>query len=84
MDHQAFTAHYTDTCSRRFRDFYLHAMNRQKVYHRLIAYLLEVAEAHQLEIYKVELIEREQWDYVLHLNETIAIHCPVIAWQKED
>lgn len=84
MDYKAFTAHYTDTCRRRFKDFYLHAMTRQQVYHRLGTYLLEVAEAHQLEIHKLEFIEREPWDYVLHINETIAIHCPVIAWQKED
>lgn len=84
MDHKAFTAHFTATASRRLGGMFLKVMTRRQIFRELTIILLEIAEAHDTEVNKLEFIEREQWDYILHINESIAIHCPLAAWQLEE
>lgn len=83
MDYREFTEAYTSLCKNRLDNIYLPAMNRRTIYYRLINYLVELAAERDEEIHSLELIEREPWDYVLHVNDSIAIHCPVLEWQKE-
>lgn len=84
MDYKAFKWHFTETCKRRFKKLQTPCRKRSKAFTLILQYLLEISAAHDLEISKVELIERDTMDYVMHVNERICIHCPVIEWQQED
>jgi REP element-mobilizing transposase RayT len=83
MDYKAFTTHFTDTCKRRLKTLSQPESRRIGIYHLLIKYLVEIASAHDFETSKIEIIERDEMDYIIHINEQLSIHCPVYEWQQE-